>query len=322
MEWNSASIEGRIGLQFKDQQLLRLALIHPSYAKQLGEPDYDNQRLEWLGETILYLIVFDYLYRNCGYLEVNKLVALQDKLISEERLTKLWFQFNLGDSYPFLNLKDDRAILRQKRSNPFEKSCKALIGAVYLDKGFSQTRTWLTKHLIAPLLERHLKPISERVSPDKQLKLLGGNVLEAILSDYLYQNLPLVQPNLLNNLYSPLISKEVLKSYLEQLTESDYSLIASENQAVGKKYFDCFVGAVYLKFSEQQIKGSLKKTKDWFTTKFIDDEQILVTAINLLLKNNQSQKWIIRNVLGYESNKYQQGKERFHDLIESQNKKI
>jgi ribonuclease III len=318
MEWNSGSIEGLIGLQFKDKDLLRLALIHPSYAKQLGEPDYDNQRLEWLGESILNLVTFDYLYRNCGYLEVNKLVALQEKIVAEERLTKLWFQLNLGEAYPFFNLKDDRAILQQKRQNPFEKSCKALIGAIYLDKGFSQTRTWLTKHLISPLLERHLKQIEKRVFPDKQLKLLGGYLLESLLADYLYQKLPLVQPNILNNLYGSLILKEVLKTYLDRLTETDYNLIDPAHQAVAKKYFDCFIGAVYLKFSEEKIKGSFKNTQDWFISKFIDEEKLLITAINLLLKNSKSQKWIIRNVLGYESKKYQEGKERFHELMGSE----
>ena len=69
------------------------------------------------------------------------------------------------NSIPFLDLKEERHRLRVKRSNPFEKACKALIGAIYLDRGFSQTRNWLQKRLIVPLLKKYLKPELEHSPP-------------------------------------------------------------------------------------------------------------------------------------------------------------
>ena len=315
MEWNQSRVEDKIGIKFKKSEILFLALIHPSYAQQTGDPENNNQRLELLGEAILNLVVVDYLYNNCPYLEVSKLSALRDKLVEEERLTKLWFQLGLGDAYPFLGLKDDRYLLRQRRKNPFQDALKALVGAIHIDRGFSQARNWLKKHLIAPLLERHLKKIKERSSVDKQLKFLGNPLLKAIETDYLYRHFPEVEPSKLINLSKKLVSKERRTDYLNQLQTEDWTLITQEYENVSKKSFNALLAAIYLNFGSGKSKSDFKKTGDWFAERFVDDEEILKSAITLLLKDGKPQKWIIRNVMGYESKRYNEGKERFKELM-------
>ncbi|MGH2412532.1 MAG: ribonuclease III domain-containing protein [Microcystaceae cyanobacterium] len=309
-------MEDKIGLHFKNSSTLRLALNHPSYAQQINEPGNDNERLEYLGEAILNLVVVDYLYRHCPYLEVSKQSALRDKLVEEERLTKLWFGLGLGEDYPFLVLKEERHRLRLQRQNPFEEALKALVGAIYLDRGFSQVRNWLSKQLIAPLLERHQKNLKERSSPDKQLQFLGEALLKSIVADYLYRHLPYVNASRLTTLAKGLMSKERQLEYLMQLTQEDWTAIAQENEKVAKKSFNVLLAAIYLQSGPDKSKDNFKKTGNWFAQGFVDGDGVLRQAIALLMKDGIPQKWIIRRVMGYESKDYDKGREHFWELME------
>jgi ribonuclease-3 len=315
MEWHSSPVEDKLGIHFKNADTLCLALIHPSYAQQLNEPDHNNQRLEFLGDAILNFVITDYLYHRCPYLAVTNLQALRDKLVDPERLTSLWFQLGLGEGYPFLALKEERHRLRLKRHNPFEGGLRALVGAIHSDRGFAQARNWLTKRLIAPLLERHLKKLPERVSPDKQLKFLGESLIPALVSDYLYGYLPHVSPEQLKSLQKKLFSKERQDDYLNRLSPEELSLISPKNEAVSSNSLKVLLAAIYLQHNDSDQKGSFKKTSQWFIERFIDEEEVLKEAIALLLKEGKPQKWIIRYVMGYESKDYNQGRDRFNELI-------
>lgn len=316
MEWNSSLVEDKIGIQFKNNQTLYLALSHLSYAQQLDVPQNSNERLTFLGEAILNLVIVDYLYCNCHYLEAEKLVGLRDKLKEGEMLTKLWFQLGLGENYPFMVLKEERHRLRLQSRNPFEQSLKALVGAIYLDRGFSLVRNWLTKNLLSPVLERHLKKGKERSLNEQQLQFLGEALLKAIVTDYLYNHLPCVSPNQLITLSKPLMNKERQAEYLIHLTTEDWTKLELENEQIARKSFKALLASLYLRFSHDKTKNDFSKTSGWFTKEFVDDEEVLRHAIALLLKNGQTQKWIISKVMGYESKNYQQGKERFHALID------
>ncbi len=317
MDWNPAPLEDKIGIHFKNSDLLFESLIHPSYAQQINAPENDNERLEYLGETILRLIITHYLYQNCPYLPVGKLTALRGKLEEEERLTDLWFKLGLGESFPFLAVKDERHRLRLKRNNPFEKALKALVGAIYIDRGLSQTYNWLKKQLIDPLLARHLKQITQRSSPDKQLQFLGDALFKAIVADYLYRLFPYVNPGRLTKISKKLAIKEQQKRYINQLTSEDWDIINTENEKVPKNHFPALLAALYLHFDQQNSKTSFRETGSWWVSNHLDEDEIWREAITLLLKDGIPQKWIIRQVMGYESKDYNEGRERFHELMES-----
>jgi len=318
MEWNPEPVEAKIGIHFKNSDTLRLALIHRSYAQQISEPENNNERLEFLGDAILNVVITDYLYHHCPYLEVGNLSALRDKLIEGERLTKLWFQLGLGDAYPFLGLGEERHRLRLQSQNPFNEGFVALVGAIHLDRGFSQTRNWLTKNLIAPVLERHLKNSKERPSPNKQLKFLGDALLKAIVIDYLYRHLPCVSEGRLTTLYKELVSKERQVEYNSKLTPEDLTVLKQGNDEVRTKSFTALLAAIYLEYSASDDKGSFSKTSNWFFERFVDEDEVLRRAIALLLEDGKPQKWIIRHVMGYESKDYHEGRERFNAVIEGQ----
>lgn len=327
MNWNPSLIENKIGLQFKNNKLLRLALIHPSYAIQINEPEEDNERLAFLGKAVLNLTTVNYLYQNCPYLSITKWSQLQEKIADEERLTKIWFNLGLGESYPFLGLKEDRYTLKQKKKIIFTDALFALIGSIYIDRGFNQVQTWVNKKLIEPLLQAHLKKDQERITPDKQLEYLGSMLLKAICAEVVYRNLPYVSVKYLTNLTKNIQSKSQQDYYFQELNEKDWNLVNPDLKDTIKKSFKSFLGAIYLHFNvksnykkynvkkEQQIKYTVTETKEWFEEKFIDREELLKEGITLLLKDEKPQKWIIRYVMGYESNKYQEGREKFHELI-------
>ena len=316
MTWNASKIENKIGLRFKKNQLLKLALIHPSYAQQINQPDDDNERLAVLGKEILNLATINYLYHNCHYLSTKKWSQLQEKLISDEKLTKVWFNLGLGEAYPFLGLKDDRYTLRKKRNNPFDDALEALVGAIYLDRDFSQSQTWINKKLISPLLENHLKQNQERINPEKQLEFLGSTLLQTITVDAIYRYLPYINPKYITNLSKKIQSKTQQNNYFKKLSDDDWNLINIDLKSYIKKSFKSFLAAVYLQYSLKTNKFLLRQTREWFFKKFIDEDELLKDAITLLLKDEKPQKWIIHNVMGYESKKYNEGRERFHELMD------
>ncbi|MGL5794959.1 MAG: ribonuclease III domain-containing protein [Waterburya sp.] len=314
--WESSPVENKIGINFKHDQTLRLALIHPSYAKQINEPEFDNQRLEYLGESILNLVVVNYLFEHFSHFQMGKLKALRDKITASDRLTQLWYDLGLGEAYPFLALKEERYRLRVKEQNPFEQAFKALVGAIHLDRGFSQTRNWLHKHLLVPLLKRYLKPDLEHSVSDKQLQLLGETLLEAIVRDYLYRQILQTNPNKLKTLARKLTSKDIQESYLQQLSTQDGQSIAPQQNQF--KSLPLLLAQIYLQFESENYKSSFPQTSSYFTEHCLDDDEIMEQAIALLLKDGKPQKWIIHQMMGYPSNQYNEGRERFYELTGKQ----
>ena len=315
--WDSSKIEQKISINFKYDETLRLALIHPSYAKLIKEPEVNNQRLEYLGETILNLAIVDYIFWNFSHFQVGKLKALLEKLTETERLTKLWYDLQLGEAYPFLDLKEERHRLRVKRSNPFEKGLKALVGAIYIDRGFSQTSNWLKKQLIVPLLKKYLKPELEHNPSLKHIEFLGNALTEAIAVDYLYRHILYASPTRLKSLAKKLTSKENKNKYVKQISDAAWSeIVPGETKP---KALKTLVATMYLQLNEENSKSSFSKTASFIQDRCFDDDEIMEQAISLLLKEGKSQKWIVHNVMGYPSNKYNEGREKFHKLLDESN---
>ena len=310
--WEPSKVEAKIGINFKYDQTLRLALIHPSYAKLIHEPEINNQRLEFLGETILKLVIVEYIYQNFSHFQVGKQKALRDKLVEPERLTNIWYDLQLGEFYPFLGLKEERHRLRVKQNNPFEQAFKALVGAIYVDRGFSQTRNWLHKILIVPLLKRYLKPELEHSVTDKHLQFLGEAVFQGVAVDYLYHRILLVSPTILKSLTKKITAKESQNKYLK-LTNSAWSETFAEQAR--PKSFKILLAQLYLHLNSENSKTSFRLTSDVLKESCFDDEEIMQQAIALLIKDGKPQKWIIHKMMGYPSNKYNEGREKYYELI-------
>ena len=127
------------GLNFKNRALLEEALTHPSYAYEIQKesPCKDNQRLEYLGDSVLNLIINDYLFLRFPEYGEGKLTRLRSTLTRKETLAQVASELGLGE---FLRLgKGEIKIGGRERSSNLADCLEALTGALYLDQGFVKT---------------------------------------------------------------------------------------------------------------------------------------------------------------------------------------
>ena len=133
-----------IGYSFNNLEILLTALTHKSYASQIGQNSC-NERMEFLGDSVLSAIVAETLYLRYHRDTEGKLSQLKAQIISAPNLS-VWAQkINLGD-YIFLGKSDDTRESRERESllcDVFE----AVVGAVYLDGGFENARNFVLKFL-------------------------------------------------------------------------------------------------------------------------------------------------------------------------------
>ena len=135
--------------EINDQSLYEQALTHSSYARE-GNRHHHNERLEFLGDAVLELIVSDYLYFTYSHLPEGKLTRLRADLVCEASLARLAYILDLGR---FLRLGKGEAVGGgYSRPSLLADALEALIGALYLDLGFEKCREYVLK-LYLPVLQ-------------------------------------------------------------------------------------------------------------------------------------------------------------------------
>jgi len=120
------------GYQFRQKNLLEQALTHRSYSRQLN-----NERLEFLGDSILNLIISNHIYERFSAADEGDLSRIRASLVKEETLALVARQINLGD---FIHLGGGE--LKSggfRRASILSDALEALIGAIYLDSDYAQT---------------------------------------------------------------------------------------------------------------------------------------------------------------------------------------
>ncbi|HQS67506.1 MAG TPA: ribonuclease III [Sulfuricurvum sp.] len=128
------TLQKQLGYQFQNKELLIEALTHKSYKQP-----YNNERLEFLGDAVLDLIVGEYLYKRFIHFEEGNLSKMRASLVNEGGFTRLAIYLNLGE-YIYLSNAEENNSGRTKSSllsNAFE----ALMGAIYLEVGLDTVRT-------------------------------------------------------------------------------------------------------------------------------------------------------------------------------------
>ncbi len=142
---NSKVLCGQLGYEFSRPQLLQRALTHRSYA-----PEH-NERLEFLGDSILGCVIAEHLYSEFPQLSEGELSRLRSNLVREETLVTLAQNINLG-SYLLLG-EGERKSGGFSRPSILADGMEALFGAVYLDADFAATQK-VVLHLYVPYLAK------------------------------------------------------------------------------------------------------------------------------------------------------------------------
>jgi len=155
-------LQKSLGYQFKNDKLIAEALTHRSYSK-----DFNNERLEFLGDAVMDLIVGEYLFFNFPKSEEGTLSKLRAALVNEESFTKFAEKLNLGKYLLLSNAEENNG--GRKKPSILSSAFEAVIGAIYLDGGFE-----ITKKIAIELLEK-IYPV---INPDDLLKDYKTNLQE------------------------------------------------------------------------------------------------------------------------------------------------
>ena len=162
------SLEERIGYKFRNPLLLAEALTHPSLRHETQRYQFDNQRLEFLGDAVLQLVVTEHLYSHFKNEAEGKLTKLRSRLVSREALTVHASRLELG-RYVMMG-RGEEASGGRERNSTLADSFEALVGAIYLDSDLATVREFIIRHSGNDLAQLDEEPVD--VNPKGQLQEL------------------------------------------------------------------------------------------------------------------------------------------------------
>jgi ribonuclease-3 len=141
---NFFKLQSRLGYFFQDQALLEEALTHRSFC---DERYFSYERLEFLGDSVLGLIISQFLYENFPQKTEGDLTKIKASLVSEITLTQVAQYISLGE-YILISKEEEKAGGREKPSI-ISDAYEALVGAIFLDGGLSPARRMIEKHILS-----------------------------------------------------------------------------------------------------------------------------------------------------------------------------
>jgi len=127
-------IEDLLGYKFRDAQLLRLALTHPSVAHEQGVPLQTNQRLEFLGDAVLQLVLTHEMYEKYPGFGEGPLTKARAKLVNRRTLAEHGRELGLGRH--LILSRGEEMHGGRERPSALADAFEALLGALFLDAGF------------------------------------------------------------------------------------------------------------------------------------------------------------------------------------------
>lgn len=149
----SKRIKNLTGLRPRNAQLYHLAFLHSSLS---AETNLSNERLEYLGDAVLSLVIADYLFNKFPYKDEGYLTDLRSKMVSRNQLNTLAMKMGVEELLQY-NKQDSFLSKRAISGNALE----ALIGAVYLDHGYEGGKKFILKKIVSPYLDVTEVEVSE-----------------------------------------------------------------------------------------------------------------------------------------------------------------
>ncbi|UCG61895.1 MAG: ribonuclease III [Candidatus Zixiibacteriota bacterium] len=166
---NMEKVQHIVGYRFRDESLLELALTHRSYHRQTDIYRPSNERLEYLGDSVLGLIIADQLYNDYPRLREGQLTKIKAMLVNETTLSTIGKEIKLSDH--ILMSPEEERLGGRDRASIISDAFESVIGAVYLDGGLEPARR---------LVLRHIYRRKEKITSDETQKNYKGELLELI----------------------------------------------------------------------------------------------------------------------------------------------
>lgn len=155
MENQLKLLEERTGYHFKNEKLFEQALMHSSYVNEQHVSRLDcNERLEFLGDAVLELVSSEFLYTGYPDMPEGNLTKMRASAVCEPALAYCAAELNLGD---FLLLgKGEESTGGRERSSIVSDAMEALIGAIYLDGGFTNAKEFILRFILNDIENKKL----------------------------------------------------------------------------------------------------------------------------------------------------------------------
>ncbi len=147
---NFEDFEKKIKINFNDQKLLLQALVHRSYLNE--NPGFEvghNERLEFLGDAVIELVVTEYLYKNYSNPE-GELTNWRASLVNSQSLSELASELGV-EKYLKMSKGESKDKNGKARQSIMANALEAIVGATYLDQGLEVAREFIEKNLITKL---------------------------------------------------------------------------------------------------------------------------------------------------------------------------
>lgn len=155
MKQDLLELEKKAGYQFHDRRLLERAMTHKSYINEAHMEKYEsNERLEFLGDAVLELVTSEYLFQDEAKFPEGELTRMRASIVCEPALAFCARQLDLGG---YLRLgKGEEATGGRNRDSLTSDALEALIGAIYMDGGFTNAKEFIHKVVLSDLESKKL----------------------------------------------------------------------------------------------------------------------------------------------------------------------
>ena len=175
------TLEARIGYTFHDRRLLQNALMHSSYANEnRARGCTSNERLEFLGDSVLGMVTAMRLYRLYPDMPEGKLSRLRAELVCEQSLHAVALELGLG-SYIRLGHGEARNGGRE-RPSILADAVEAIIAAIYLDGGLESAQRFILDHIMTGLAEGQMHHVADyKTDLQERVQRKPGQALEYTL---------------------------------------------------------------------------------------------------------------------------------------------
>lgn len=175
------TLEARIGYTFHDRRLLQNALMHSSYANEnRARGCTSNERLEFLGDSVLGMVTAMRLYRLYPDMPEGKLSRLRAELVCEQSLHAVALELGLG-SYIRLGRGETRNGGRE-RPSILADAVEAIIAAIYLDGGLESAQRFILDHILTGLAEGQMHHVADyKTDLQERVQRKPGQALEYTL---------------------------------------------------------------------------------------------------------------------------------------------
>lgn len=172
-------LQQSVGYRFKDERLLQRALTHTSYANECNEGhNKSNERLEFLGDSVLGIITAEHFYLNFKNLPEGELTKLRAATVCENSLSSFARQLGLGE-YLLLG-KGEMCTGGSDRPSILADAFEALIAAIYLDGGIEEAKKFVLKY-VDKAVEEHRGFKDYKTVLQEVIQKNPGEVIEYVL---------------------------------------------------------------------------------------------------------------------------------------------